>query len=139
MPDSFTIEIQARPAKVWAALLDVERWPEWDPVVTSVKRLDSAPLAIGGRTEIHQPKLKPAVWQVTELNEATGLFTWISNQPGVSAVASHQIEPTPTGSRVTLTLQFTGLLGPLVARLLRKQNNEYIAAEANGLKAYCER
>ena len=139
MPDRFEIEIQAPPAKVWAVLLDVERWPEWDPVVTAVKRLDPAPLSIGSRTQLQQPKLKPAVWEVTELDESSGVFTWTSRQPGISTAASHKVEPTPTGSRVTLSLQFTGLLAPLVASLLRKQNLEYIASEAQGLKAYCER
>ena len=38
------------------------------------------------------------------------------------------------GSRATLSIRFSGLLGPLFARLTRKLNERYLALEASGLK-----
>lgn len=54
------VEIQKPADHVWAVMLDVERWPEWTPSVTSIQRLESSPFAVGSRALIRQPKLAPA-------------------------------------------------------------------------------
>jgi hypothetical protein len=43
-----------------------------------------------------------------------------------------------SASRVTLTIEFRGLLGPLVAWLTRGLNAQYLALEAQGLKKRSE-
>ena len=58
----YEVEIRVSPARVWAVLLDVERWPEWTTSVTRVQRMDLGPLTLGSRTRIWQPRLMPAVW-----------------------------------------------------------------------------
>jgi hypothetical protein len=40
--------------------------------------------------------------------------------------------------RVTLAIEFPGFLGPLIARLTRDLSQQYLAAEANGLRERCE-
>ncbi len=132
-----TVEIQAPPERVWAVLWDIERWPEWTPSVTSIERLDRGPLAVGSRARIRQPRLLPAVWQITELDEGRS-FTWITRSLGVRVTARHDIEVNERGSRVTLSLQFSGLLGPLAARLTRGLTERYLVLEASGLKARSE-
>jgi carbon monoxide dehydrogenase subunit G len=134
---STTIEIYAPPARVWAVMLDLERWPEWTSTVTSMTRLDPGPLAVGSRVRICQPKLRPAVWQVTEVDEGQS-STWFTIGPGVRVIARHSIDPIAAGSLVTLSIAFSGVLGPLVARLTRGLNERYLALEANGLKARSE-
>ena len=139
MPDAeFVIDILAPPSRVWAELMDVEHWPQWTPTITRVQRLDPAPLRLGSRTRIHQPKLLPAVWQVTQLDQSQGVFIWSSRSPGVVVAAGHHIEATSTGCSVTHALSFSGFLGPLVAHLLRKPNQRYLELEARGLKSRCE-
>ncbi len=138
MPDEFAIEIVAPPAKVWAVLMDVERWPEWTPTVTSARRLEPGPLMLGSRTEIIQPKLRPAVWQVTELDESSGRFSWAMRSPGIAVTAWHLLEPVQDGSRISHGLRFQGVLAPLLSRMLRKQNQQYLETEAGGLKKHCE-
>jgi hypothetical protein len=77
------------------------------------------------------------VWQITELDEGRS-FTWVTRSPGVRVTARHWIEALEGGSRATLSLQFAGILGPLVARLTRGLNERYLALEAKGLKTFSE-
>ena len=133
-----TVQIQASPERVWAVMRDVERWPEWTSTVTNIAPLDGSPLAVGSRVRILQPKLRPAVWRVTELNDAAKNFTWVTKAPGVRVSASHRVEPEGTGSRATLSLRFSGLFGPLIASFYRCLNKTYLATEAQGLKRRSE-
>jgi uncharacterized protein YndB with AHSA1/START domain len=138
MTDFFiTVEIHASPDRVWAVLSDLERWPEWTPTVTSLQRLDRGPLAVGSRARIRQPKLPPAEWQVTEVDEGSS-FTWVTGSLGVQVAARHWVEANEGGSRATLSLQFSGLLGSLVARLTRRLNERYLTLEARGLRERSE-
>ncbi len=131
---SISIEIPASPDRVWAVMRDVERWPEWTSTVTSVRRADPGPLGVGSRARIRQPKLLPATWEVTELDEGARCFTWVTRSPGVQVTARHLVEASGAGSRATLSIQFSGLLGAVVGRLTRSLNERYLAIEAKGLK-----
>jgi hypothetical protein len=134
---SISIDIAAPPAVVWGILSDGERWPDWTPTVSSVRLLDQGPLAVGSRAVIRQPRFPPALWRVTELEEGR-FFTWVTKAPGVSVFARHSVEAKELGARATLSLQFRGLLGPLVGRLTRHLNNRYLGLEAAGLKRRSE-
>src|SRR4051794_16254836 len=101
-----TIDIQAPPDRVWEAVRDVERWPEWTPTVISVRPLDPGALAVGSRAIVRQPKLLPARWQVIEIEDGRS-FTWITRSPGLSVTARHSVEGAANGSRVTLSLDFS--------------------------------
>ncbi len=138
LSSSVTVDILAPPDRVWAVLLDVEHWPEWTPTITSIKRLDPGPLALGSRTRIRQPRLPGNVWKVTALDESRGIFIWAAHNPGVVVAAGHLVEPTPTGCRVTHSLAFSGFLGPLTGHLLRGFNQRYLTLEADSLKRRCE-
>ena len=131
-------EIQASPERVWAVTIDVERWPEWTASVTSVQRLDSGPFAIGSRVRLRQPKLPQAAWQVTELDPIRKRFVWISRSPGVCVTGMHQVDAKGPGSRATLSIEFSGLLGPVFVLLTGALTERYLAIEANGLKRRSE-
>ncbi|HEY2682855.1 MAG TPA: SRPBCC family protein [Steroidobacteraceae bacterium] len=131
------VEILAPPATVFAVLCDVERWPNWTPTMTAVRRLDQGPFTVGSRAEIEQPKLRPSVWTVSQI-DANRSFTWSTKSPGVRMVAGHLIEPVAAGSLVTLTITVTGLLRAIVARLYGGLIDEYVSTEAKSLLAHCE-
>ena len=133
---SITAEIEAPPERVWAIMSDIERWPEWTPTVTSIRRLDPGPLAIGSRARVRQPKLPPADWRITWLDHANRTFTWITGGPGVKVTARHSVEPAARQGRslATLSIDFAGLFGPFMARITRSLNERYLQLEANGLK-----
>ena len=94
---SRSVDINASPEAVLAVMSDVERWPEWTASVTSIKRLDSGPFAIGSRARIRQPKLPPALWTVSAIEPGRS-FTWISKGPGILVTAHHAIDPRAGGS-----------------------------------------
>jgi uncharacterized membrane protein len=132
-----TIEIQAPPDRVWAAMSDIERWSEWTATIISIRPLDPGPIAVGTRATVRQPKLLPARWQVTELDEGHS-FAWTTLGPGIHVTARHAVDGAGNSSRVTLSVDFSGPLGPLAARLTRRLNARYLDLEARGLKKHAE-
>jgi uncharacterized membrane protein len=134
---SVSVQINAAPERVWAVMRDVERWHEWTPTITSVQFLNGGPLRVGARARVRQPRLPAAEWSVTAIDEGRG-FDWESRAPGLRVLARHQATPTAGGARVTLSIQYGGLLGGLVGRLTASINRRYIALEAEGLKRRAE-
>lgn len=132
-----SIDIAAPPERVWPVMSDVERWPEWTPSVSKVKRLDAGPFVVGSRAVIHQPKFPPAFWKVSAIEPGRS-FTWVSTAPGMRVVGHHAVQATPTGSRATLTLVLHGLFGGFFGWLTRGITERYIGYEARGLKARSE-
>jgi uncharacterized protein YndB with AHSA1/START domain len=135
---SIEVDINAPPDRVWAVMRDVERWPTWTSTVTHVRPLDGGPLAAGKRYVIRQPKQLPAKWTLTELDDKRRSFTWITRGPGMQLDAWHRVDAIGTGSRATLSIHFSGVLGPLFARLTSRMNDEFLAIEAKGLKERSE-
>jgi uncharacterized membrane protein len=133
-----SVNIDAPPEQVWTVMSDVERWHEWTASIRSVKRTNAGPFRIGARARVHQPKLPPADWVVTVLEEGRS-FDWESRAPGVRVVGHHRVDPlSGGGSRATLSIQYNGLIGNLIGRLTAGINRRYIALEADGLKRRSE-
>ncbi len=130
---STSIDIDAPPERVWAVISDVERWAEWTASIRRIVRLDSGPFRVGSRARVEQPKLAPATWEVTQLEENRG-FDWASSSPVYRVLGGHWIERRGAGSRVTLSVQYSGLLGPLLAILFGGITGRYVKMEAEGLK-----
>ena len=138
MEQRTTVEIDAPPARVWEVLTDVERWSEWTETVTSVRRLDDGPLRSGSRAKIDQPKIPETEYVVTELAPGRS-FTWVATGPGVTTTAGHLLEPLDGDrTRVTLSVEQSGVLGKVMGRFYRGLTDRYLANEAAGLKARCE-
>ena len=132
------ITIHAPIDMVWGQMIDIDGWPRWTPSVMQATRLDEGPLPVGAQARLVQPKMRPAVWTVTALDEARSL-SWVSMQPGVEIVATHDLRPVPEGSAVKLTIDFQGLLAPYLPFFFGKQSAAYMRQEAEGLKAVVER
>jgi len=132
-----SVNIDAPPEKVFAVLCDVERWPEWTSTMTSIRRLQSGPFALGSSAQVRQPRLRPAVWQVTDLEDQRN-FTWTTRSLGLSMSALHLIEPHGAGCRVLLSLELSGFIAPLASRLYGGLMERYITTESQGLKRRCE-
>jgi uncharacterized membrane protein len=134
---SVVIDIAAPPERAWQAVADVEDWPRWTASMSEVKRLDEGPLRVGSRARIKQPGYPVLVWEVTELDDGTS-FSWATRTPGVVATAGHEVIATPDGSRLTLSVAWTGVFGGLAGALVGKRTRKSITLDANGHKACAE-
>jgi uncharacterized protein YndB with AHSA1/START domain len=124
--------IDAPTQRVWEALFDVARWPEWTPTIASVRRLDDGPFQVGSRAEVRQPRLPRAVWEVTEVVDGRS-FTWEATGPGMRTIARHEVVPDGDGSQVTLSIEQTGPMGAVAALVWRRLTQRYIETEAESL------
>lgn len=132
------VVIQASAAAIWQVISDVEHWPEWTPTTLRVQPLTEGSLQVGARYRVSQPKLRPAVYEVTECTPEK-VFTWVSRMPGATMTADHRIIPLNTGMEVELAFVTAGFLGNLVGKLYARLIADYVATEARSLKARCER
>jgi hypothetical protein len=127
----------APPGTVWKILADVERWHAWTPTVLQIAPITSDGLHPGARYRVTQPKLRPAVYEVTECTPEDG-FTWIQKLPGGFLAAGHRIAPVEGGTEVELSFQSIGLFPGVVSWMFSKRIREYVATEAKCLKQRCE-
>jgi uncharacterized membrane protein len=129
--------VHAPAERVWQLLADVEGWPAWTDSMREIKRLDDGPLAVGSRSRVRQPKGRPMVWTVTEL-EPLRNFTWATGQPGLSFEAVHRIED--AGDHVRTTLEFIGrgAFSRLGALIGGSRIRSYLDMESTGLKRAAE-
>lgn len=132
-----TIEIAAPRDVVWSVTVDLERWPEWTPTVTSIRRLDEGRLRVGSRARLQQPGLPEAEWEVTALTPGR-LFTWQTRVRGIGMVASHELTPNGNGTRNLLRIELRGIVALTVWPLLRGALRRALERENAGLKRHCE-
>jgi uncharacterized protein YndB with AHSA1/START domain len=129
--------IAAPPERVWAAIVDVERWPEWTASVTSVEKLEPGELKVGSRVRVKQPKLPPTVWTVTSFEPGRS-FEWEATGPGSKTVAWHRAEPEGEGAIATLGIDQQGVFFKLMGWYFDKLTREYVDMELAGLKKRSE-
>jgi hypothetical protein len=142
---SRTVDIEAPVERVWALTLDIERWPDHTPTMTSVERLDDGPLAVGSRARIRQPGQRRRVWTVSHL-EPRRRFSWGTSLLGVRLRADHLLEPIAAerrdgpsgevgGTRNTLVVELEGALARTLGAILRWPVQRAIAAENEGFRS----
>lgn len=119
----------ADPARLWAVVSDVEKWPEWIEVYEDVSRAGSGDLGLGDTVHVKQKGLAAGDWTVTELEEGR-VFAWESRQPGVRIVGRHVVSAGPGGGgRLTLGLEMSGWASVLVGALLGRRSRAYVDLE----------
>lgn len=131
---AYALTVDAPAPRVWEVLTDVEHWPELTASMTSVRGLDGPRPAPGARFEIRQPRLRRAVWTVTRLDEGTA-FDWESRAPGVLSRGSHLLEPDGSATRLTLTIDQSGVLAWPIAFVAARTIRRYLAMEGRGIAA----
>ena len=132
-----SVVTSARPELVWRVLTDVEHWRDWTPTVTEVKPLGSTRMQLGARYRVVQPKLRPAIYEITEY-DPDQRFTWEQKLPGGALVADHRIASRDGATEIELSFTSHGLLANVVAALFSKMIAQYVATEARSLRTYCD-
>ena len=66
-------------------------------------------------------------------------FEWTNVTPGLTSVGRHRVDASgAAGSRVTLSIAWSGVLAPLIRALYGGLSRRYVDTEAEGLKRRCE-
>lgn len=125
---------------LWSVVSNLTAWGELLPTVDSVQRLDTegGPIDVGSRFTVRQPGLPAAVYEVTEWSPGRS-FTWAARSPGVVTTASHIIDSEGTGSRLSLSIEWTGPLAGLVRLLLGGKSRRMVESEAEAFAGLAQR
>ena len=129
--------IAAPVERVWALTVDIERWPELTPTITSVERLDDGPLQVGSTARLVQPGQRPATWTVTRL-EAPHAFEWSTTVLGVTMTGTHHLAAEGGGCRNVLGLELEGRGSGLLGRLVGRRIQSAIETENRGFQRAAE-
>lgn len=133
-----TETIDATMDAVWAALIDVERWPDTMRHISRIKRIDEGPFGLGSQARIAQPGMGSAVWTVDEFEPGVR-FRWSGEPAGMQWTADHFIEPDAVGCRVTLAVTADGSRARLFAPLVRAAARRALREEIAGLRTAATR
>ena len=131
------VEIAASTDAVWALTVDVERWPDITPTITTVERLGDEPFGVGSEARIKQPRQRPAVWTVTQFDPGK-TFAWATTTLGMRMEGGHHLEGDDHHTVNTLTLDVTGPLASTLGRLVAGQFRKAIQTENQGFKRTAE-
>lgn len=133
-----SIKIDAPIDRVWDLTMDIEAWPDHTPSMTSVERLDEAPLAVGSQARIKQPGQATRVWTVTALDPRKH-FAWSTTAMGMRMTGSHHLEESDGSTINTLTVDIEGPLTPVMGLIIRRPIRKAIEQENEGFKGWAER
>ncbi|MGW5369088.1 SRPBCC family protein [Streptomyces sp. NPDC004009] len=132
------LDVEASPETLWRVVAEVERWPEFIATMQRVERLDGKGPEPGSLVRIAQPRMPVLTWQVTEWTPGRS-FTWQSASGGVTTTGTHVITPRGDVSTLTLGIDQTGLLAPLLGALMGRQTRRYVEVEALSMKSRAEK
>ena len=134
-----TARSAAAPDRLWSLASDVERWGDRLPTVDSVRPLGSGPTRVGSTFEVRQPGLPKAVWEVTVWEAQARSFTWVSSVPGIRSTAVHAVQVDGDGSRLDLSLEWSGPLARLLELLIGRKARGMVETEAETFARLAER
>jgi len=124
-----TARSAAAPDRLWSLASDVERWGDRLPTVDVVRPLGSGLTGVGSKFEVRQPGLPKAVWQVTDWQPGRS-FTWVSTSPGIRSKAVHAVQDDGGGSRLDLSLEWSGPLARVLELLIGRKARGMVETEA---------
>lgn len=118
------IEISAPPSKVWGIITDINNWQEWSPIINASHGVASVGselsiTMIGKEEGKDGPKYNPIITQLDE----PGYFRWRAHMLAGFIFTNYKIfelEETSSGTRLTHTESFKGLLAPIFCGQMEK-------------------
>jgi uncharacterized membrane protein len=137
MEHQVTTTADAAPEDIWRLYVDVERWPEMSKSTREVRRLDSGPFQVGSEAMVRQPGLPRIRWRVTAL-EPGHSFIWEAPATGMTTVAGHSVEPSESGSVITLSIRTKGPLSGVMGALFSRRALRSMTMEMEGFRRTAE-
>lgn len=135
---SKNILINAKPEYIFRVLADIENWNLWTSSIKKIIIINDTKFNKGTKVKIVQPKLLPAVWEITEI-EKDKYFTMEKRYVGLKMIAKHILEPRNNTTSVELVMIYEGVLAKLFYSLTSSLTSQYLTMEINGLKNKCEK
>lgn len=129
------ILINRPPEEIFRIYSDVSSWNKWDPD-TKASFIDG-PFQSGARGKLTPAKGNTVPMLLTEVIPNQG-FTAESKIPFFRMVFEHELFPTDSGTEVIHRVTFSGLLSPLLGKLIGAQVNKGLPATLAKLKATAE-
>jgi len=138
-----SLEIAAPPAKVWAILTNIDAWHEWSPTINA----SSGTAAVGSTPSITMmsnaegkdgPKYNPEIIKLEE----PSYFHWRARMLAGFLFTNDKIitlEETATGTRLTHTETFSGMLSKLFCGQMEKGVPPMLDAMNTALKELAEK
>jgi uncharacterized protein YndB with AHSA1/START domain len=136
--------IAASPERVFAAIVDLDRWHEWLPDLVRIERLSDGPLRVGSRwREVRRSSGGEGmeVYEVTGLEPGRSLELYVDGKQGSSRRGAYRFQHVvdrrdrETQHLVAVEVEGLGIGG----RLFRRQLEKAIARDQEALKRYLER
>lgn len=129
------ISIEASPETVFRIYEDVKNWHTWDPD-TKKATLDG-PFQVGSQGRITPPKGMTVPMVLTQVVPGK-CFTAESRIPMFAMLFEHELSGTSGATEVIHRVTFSGLLTPILGRMLSKQLNSGLPLTLKNLKALAE-
>ena len=125
---SATIQIDAPPEAVWAVLIDLGRYPDWNPLF----REASGQVAVGNRITLRSVhpangRLMTVKPKITVADPGSEL-SWVASLPGIMS-GEHRFKLTPAdgGTQLEQSETFRGLLTAFSGKTLAKAEASFQA------------
>jgi hypothetical protein len=137
----YAISARCRPEQVWQVFADLDRWKEWNPVITKSNWLSGEPWHLGSRffMEINQPRkisFKPNIIEVS----APTRIVWTGSAPGFKGTHGHEFVAQPDGTTLIKTCEeFSGIATLFFTTGMRKKLINMYAVWLNSLAAEAEK
>lgn len=133
-----TVSVAAPASTVWNLAGDPPRWPGLTESTTRAAWVRGDGVAVGNRARVAQPRLGENLWEVTEVSPGVR-WAWRTSRPGLKTVATHEVRKVAPGhAELTLGIDQSGPLAPLVGLLMGGRARHYVELEAAGLKRGAE-
>lgn len=129
------VTVSATPETIFDIYRDVENWKQWDPD-TRVSNLNRG-LTLGSKGTITPTKGRTVPMEITAI-EANRYFTTTSKTPIFRIDFEHELTPIKNGTRVVHRVKFSGLLSPLLSRIIGPQIETGLPITLAQLKAQAE-
>lgn len=114
-----TIDIDASPDVVWDVVTDLERYAEWNPLITSSAGVVEVGERLTNRLEAPGGNARTFTVRVAAVDRPRQ-FEWNGTLFGIASLLNGrhrlELEATPAGTRLTHSEEFTGIAAPLIFR-----------------------
>jgi len=109
-----TFAVGVPPEEAWRQLVEIQRWPEWAPHITSVTVSPPGPLGPESRGALHIKRLGRNTFRMTAWDPPTR-WEWTGGVPGLRIHYDHRFTAAePAGTTLDWTVELQGPLAPLV-------------------------